>query len=84
MQYYLLVCRSLTYAQRSARVLERAGIKSMIIRTTKDVTRDGCGYSLKIRSEILYSALSALQSAGLPPRNVLGLTYDGKTAEVTV
>ena len=33
MVYYLIVCRSLTYAQRTASALERAGITAHILRS---------------------------------------------------
>lgn len=35
MLYYLIVCRSLTYAQRTASALERAGITAHIMRSPK-------------------------------------------------
>ena len=84
MYYYLLVCRSLTYAQRSQRVLERAGIRAIITRITRDAVRDGCGYSLKIRADELDNAIGALRKAGVPPRNVLGVTFGGENVEVSV
>lgn len=35
MLYYLIVCRSLTYAQRTAAALERAGITAHILRSPR-------------------------------------------------
>mgnify|MGYP001862318501 CR=1 FL=1 len=35
MVYYLILCRSLTYAQRTASVLERAGIAARVLRSPK-------------------------------------------------
>ena len=37
MLYYLIVCRSLTYAQRTAAALERAGITAHILRSPKSI-----------------------------------------------
>ena len=41
MVYYLIICRSLTYAQRTAAVLERAGITARILRSPKSIAGDG-------------------------------------------
>lgn len=41
MLYYLIVCRSLTYAQRTAAALERAGITARILRSPKSVAGRG-------------------------------------------
>ena len=38
MVYYLIVCRSLTYAQRTASALERAGITAHILRSPKMIS----------------------------------------------
>ena len=35
MLYYLIVCRSLTYAQRTAAALERTGITARVIRSPR-------------------------------------------------
>ena len=42
MVYYLIVCRSLTYAQRTASALERAGITAHILRSPKMISGEGC------------------------------------------
>ena len=36
MVYYLIICRSLTYAQRTAAVLERAGISPEVLVSAQD------------------------------------------------
>ena len=48
MLYYLIVCRSLTYAQRTAAALERAGISARILRSPKSIAGEGCSHSVKI------------------------------------
>lgn len=42
--------RSLTYAQRAARILERRGISSALVRLPQGVSKKGCGYALILRS----------------------------------
>jgi hypothetical protein len=48
MQHYLISCRSLTYAQRAVRVLERAGITASAVRTPQSVAAGGCGYCVSV------------------------------------
>ena len=51
MLYYLIVCRSLTYAQRTAAALERAGISAYIMRSPKSIAGEGCSHSVKIAQD---------------------------------
>ena len=48
MVYYLIVCRSLTYAQRTVSALERTGITAHLLRSPKIIAGEGCGYSVKV------------------------------------
>lgn len=70
MDIYYLTCRSLTYAQRVSRALTAAGIKNMIVRTPQRMSREGCGYAVRVSGDVLGSALGSLTSAGLPPKRV--------------
>ena len=76
MLYYLIVCRSLTYAQRTAAALERAGI------TAKSIAGEGCSHSVKISQRHLADALRALHRAMLEPKRVFITTGDGSYREV--
>ena len=78
---YLLTCRSLTYAQRSVRVLGKAGIKAYAVRTPQGTSKEGCGYSVKIREDRLTAALKVLEAEKLPPEKVFLLYRDGHTEE---
>ncbi len=64
--YYLIMCRSLTYAQRISSVLERAGITTRILRAPAEISRKGCGYSVKIGRQTLSRALPVLRQSRLP------------------
>lgn len=79
---YLLMCKSLTYAQRSSRTLEHAGITSVITKAPKSATGIGCGYCVKVTEKKLASALAALNAAGLGPSRVFLQTEDGYVSEV--
>ena len=60
MLYYLIVCRSLTYAQRTASALERAGITAHIMRSPKSIAGEGCSHSVKVSQRNLPDALRIL------------------------
>lgn len=82
MIYYLIICRSLTYAQRTARVLERAGISGHIMRAPKLIAKEGCGYCVKISERRLADALRVLQREGMSPKQVFLQDADGGYSEV--
>ena len=67
MVYYLIVCRSLTYAQRTELALDRAGITAHIMRSPKVIDSEGCSHSVKVSERNLAPALVVLARAGLSP-----------------
>ena len=84
MVYYLIVCRSLTYAQRTAVALERSGITARIMRSPVDVAGEGCSHSVKVAEHSLPAALSVLGQVGLSPRRVFRQAGDGVYREVAL
>lgn len=82
MVYYLIVCRSLTYAQRTAAVMERAGIVAHIMRSPKSIAAEGCSHSVKIAQRNLTTALTMLNQAGLTPKQIYISAGDGSYKEV--
>lgn len=84
MVYYLIVCRSLTYAQRTAKALERGGISSSMIRTPKSIAKEGCGYGVKIAKKNLEHSLSLLQRAELSPKHLYITFGDNSYREVSL
>lgn len=82
MVYYLIICRSLTYAQRTAQLLERAGISAHILRSPRVITGEGCSHAVKISERNLSDALVILNRSGLPPRQVFIMSSDGSYKEV--
>ncbi len=65
MVYYLIMCRSLTYAQRIVQMLERAGVNAWMIRSPADISPSGCSYSVKITQKNLSKALMLLNRFNL-------------------
>ena len=81
---YLILCRSLTYAQRSATILERAGISARVIRCPKAISAEGCSHCVKINGRTLDRAFSNLLQAGLEPKRVFGSDGAGGFEEVVL
>ena len=82
MLYYLIVCRSLTYAQRTAAALDRAGITARVLRSPRSVAGEGCSHSVKISQRSLPDALRVLRRAELEPRRIFITAGDGSYQEV--
>ncbi len=82
MVYYLIVCRSLTYAQRTVSALERTGITAHLLRSPKIIAGEGCGYSVKVSERNLTAALCILARVGLSPKRVFITESDGSYKEV--
>ena len=83
MQHYLILCRSLTYAQRASAALERAGVTAPIARAPREIKSEGCGYCVKVAPRRFRDALSVLTKAGVPYGRLFRQEDDGGYAEVT-
>lgn len=82
MPKYLLLCRSLTYAQRASRLLERSGITAIITKVPRAAMDSGCNYSIKVSEKRLAAALRILNDGGLGPSRVFMISQDGSVSEV--
>ena len=67
MDYYLILARSVTYAQRMQRALERAGLRCQIYRAPRDLADLGCAYAVQLAAADLKTALIALHREALDP-----------------
>ncbi len=79
---YFFTFRSVTAALSASRALERAGVPSVTVRTPKDLRHKGCGYSLRVREELLPEARGALQSAGTGYQKIYRRAAGGGWQEV--
>lgn len=79
---YLILCRSLTYAQRTARVLEQTNIRCYVKRTPRNIAIDGCGYCVTLNSHHIDYVLKKLHEEGVPPKQVFLKQEDGTYCEV--
>ena len=67
MEHYLILARSVTYAQRMQRTLEKTGIRCQIFRAPRDLTDLGCAYAVQLAAADLKTALIALHREALDP-----------------
>lgn len=62
---YLIMCRSLTYAQRVSNA-GAGGDPARVLRSPGEVSPTGCSYSVKIAARNLARALTILNGTRLP------------------
>lgn len=67
MDHYIIIARSVTYAQRMQRALARAGIRCQIFRAPRELTELGCAYALRVAVPDLAAALTAIHRESLDP-----------------
>ncbi len=84
MSHYLLLCKSLTYAQRASRVLERRAITATITKAVLSMNVQGCSYCVKISARKLDESLKILREAGLEPVKIYLESGKGFVKEVGV
>ena len=51
MKHYLIMCRSVTAAQRAVRLLERSLIHAAVTKAPSHLTRSGCTYAVRLRGK---------------------------------
>ena len=73
MEKVLILCRSLTQAQRSQRLLERSGIVSSVVKAPVALTKAGCGYALSLRRHVA-DAVRLLREADMLKGKVYALS----------
>lgn len=81
MTQYLIMCTSLTGAQRAQRLLEDIGIASSVVKAPQGLNTRGCGYALSLyrRAE---EAVSRLASKGMLKGKVFRRNDRGEYVEV--
>ena len=84
MPYYLVLCRSVTRAQRMSALLERSGIAAPYFRAPSGLTDRGCSYAVRVGVNHYPAAVRLLKAGGLPPMRAFYSTGDGAHHEVTI
>ena len=83
MEHYLILARSVTYAQRMQRAVSRAGIRCRMFRAPRDLSDSGCAYAIELEPADLANALYAVYGSALGPVRVF-LYQNGSYREVSV
>ena len=84
MKVYYITFRSVTTAQRGEKVLQKAGLRAVLLRTPKWMESQGCGYSLRIRSDELLPVVDLLREKAVAFRRIYVQNPDGTLEEVAV
>ena len=78
---WLVTFRSVTYAQRGERLLQRKGINCALRRTPRELSQRGCGYCLAIRGRDAMAAVELLRENEVPFGKVYARTAGGAMEE---
>lgn len=84
MEQNLIMCRSLTYAQKAMRTLERGGVTVTLLRVPQSISQTGCSYGLRVSSRYLHYSLALLREKQNPYGKVFRYLSDGSLEEVDV
>ena len=76
--HIVLMCRSLTSAQKAARIIQNHGIFAVVTKAPQSANPGGCTYGVKIAERNRASALELLASAGIPILQIVELPDIGE------
>ena len=77
----LITFRSVTFAQKGERVLQKAGIDCTLQRTPKELSKQGCGYCLRVRAKDVMNAVELLRENQVSYGKTYALKGDGRPEE---
>ena len=81
MKNALILCRSVTSAQRCARILEGALIRCSVVKAPRELTGSGCAYALLTHGK-LEQAVSLLRKKDMPVGRIFEQEANGTYREV--
>jgi len=81
MKYYYITFRSVTYAQKGERQLQKEGIRCTLLRTPKWMEQQGCGYCLRLWTSDIHPAIAGLRDNQIPLRKIYIQGRDGQLEE---
>ena len=82
MRLHFITFRSVTFAQRAEKLLNRQGTRVSLMRTPRWMEEQGCGYALKLWSRDVLPAVKLLRESNIRLRKVYVQTEDGDMEEV--
>lgn len=84
MKFYYITFRSVTFAQRGEKLMQKHGIRCTLQRTPRWMEEQGCGYSLRLWTTEVNRGVEILRENGIPMRKVYIQRGDGNLEELTV
>ena len=84
MRIFYVTFRSVTPAQRGEKLLLSRGFRCTLQRTPKWMQENGCGYCIRVTTDRIQEAKTALDQAGLPYRKIYRQNWEGGTEEITL
>ena len=81
MKFYYITFRSVTYAQRGEKLLEKHNYTCSLQRTPRWMEEQGCGYALRLWTKEIHPAVELLKSQKLPLRRIYVQGFDGQLEE---
>lgn len=78
---YIFMCRSLTYAQSAARILERNAVTAAIRKAPSGISTGGCSYSVSVSPRKAVQAAAVLRREGLLQGKIFLQRDDGTYTE---
>ena len=60
-----LTVGSVTYAIKVRKLLERAGVKSKLIKVDASKSKSGCTYGIQVQSALFYDVVTVLKNNGI-------------------
>ena len=80
---FILLCRSMSAAQRAFRALQAAGIFASVTKAPQSANPAGCTYGVKIGARNLEAAMNILQENRVEVKKVFSYAPNREIAEVT-
>ena len=77
----LFLCRTLTYAQKTEKLLGHNGIAAGIIRPPSGLGGSSCSYAVRVAPDLFREALSILRRYNLPPARAFTSDKSGNYRE---
>ena len=80
----MIIVRSVTYAQRGVRMLERHGISAYVVRPNIEMLEGGCGFAVKVSEGYMAEAIEILKQGGFEISRALIAKPDGSYREMRI
>ena len=84
MKFCVITFRSVTPAQRAEKILRHAGFECSVRRTPRWMEEQGCGYSLRVKTQDATGCAAVLQSNSLMFRKIYLQEDNGIIEELNV